>query len=225
MIRGGVVLGGGTRSLESVVVVEGWAAGTGIGTAGSVASAVAGTGACVGLGRGGGGRGGDDLCAHLFGGCRGLGGVRGGGRSGGETRLTCSLVEGDVKSWKEGDKQGTRGGCVADEPQLLQTKEPSLSRLQWTEDVDAHWVQAVPGGGGGAGSSSIGSTGDWGREGSPVRESEEEAWSDGGGVWMAADMIWGKGRGKGGCAGKRERPKFNIYSHPITARSFGKSKD
>ena len=81
-------------------------------------------------------------------------------------------------------------------PQLLQTKEPSLSRLQCTEDVDAHWVQAVPGGGGGdETSSSIGSTGDWGRDGSPVRESEEEAWSDGGGVWMAADMIWGRGEG------------------------------
>ena len=99
--------------------------------------------------------------------------------------------------------------CVENLPQLLQTKAPSLSRLHWTEDVAAHWVQAVPGGGGGeVGSSSMGSTGDWGRDGSPVRESEEEAWSDGGGVWMAADMIWG--RGEGGCAGKGGRGKSNI---------------
>ena len=52
-------------------------------------------------------------------------------------------------------------------------------------------------------SSSIGSAGDCGRDGPPVRESEEEAWSDGGGVWMAGDMIWGKRGGEGeGCAGK-----------------------
>lgn len=60
-----------------------------------------------------------------------------------------------------GDKEGARSKCVDDIPQLLQTKDPSLSRLQWSEDVDAHWVQAVPDGGwGDKTSSSMGSTGD-----------------------------------------------------------------
>jgi len=47
-----------------------------------------------------------------------------------------------------------------------------------------------------------------------VRESEEEAWSDGGGVWMAADMIWG---GRGRVALAREGEGNSIYNyHPIT---------
>lgn len=74
--------------------------------------------------------------------------------------------------------------------------------------MDAHWLQAVPGGGWeDKTSSSIGSAGDWGRDGSPVRESEEEAWSEGGGVWMAeADMICGEegGGGRGRVALARE---------------------
>ena len=60
-----------------------------------------------------------------------------------------------------GDKEGTRSGCVENVPQLLQTNEPSLSRLQLGEDVEAHWVQPVPDGGWRDGtSSSMGSTGD-----------------------------------------------------------------
>ena len=42
-----------------------------------------------------------------------------------------------------------------------------------------------------------------------MRESEEEAWSDGGGVWMAGDMIWGRREGEGEVALARER-KLNI---------------
>ena len=60
-----------------------------------------------------------------------------------------------------GDKEGTRSGCVENVPQLLQTKEPSLSRLKLGEDVDAHWAQTAPGGGWGEEtSSSMGSIGD-----------------------------------------------------------------
>ena len=60
-------------------------------------------------------------------------------------------------------------------------------------------------------SSSIGSARDCGRDWSPGRESEGEAWSDGGGVWMGGDMIWGKRGGEGeGCAGQGEVRKLDM---------------